>query len=112
MSDYMKVMVLLSRDWLGVAKLRTSMYAMPLYIYTLAGSQELVSAVEEELKSEGDKRARQLQLISTIASDVSEPTTQLISKLNCEAKRKMPNDLSPSKAKLDINLCSSDRRDV
>ena len=53
-------------------------------------SRELVSAVKEELKSEGDKRARQLQLISAIASDVSEPTTQLISKLNCKAKRKPP----------------------
>ena len=75
---------------------------MHTHTHTLARapgmSQELVSAVGEELRSEGDKRGRQLQLLSAITSDVSDPTIQLISKLNCEPKRKPP--VSPSEAQL------------
>ena len=46
----------------------------------------LISVVEEELKTEGGVKERQLQLLNSIISDVSEPNKQLLTKLNCTTK--------------------------
>ena len=46
----------------------------------------LVSVVEGELKTEGGVKERQLQLLNSIVSDVSEPNKQLLTKLNCASK--------------------------
>ena len=51
---------------------------------TLTDFQQLATAVEGELGSESEVRERQLRLLSAIAKDVSEPSKQLLMKLNIE----------------------------
>lgn len=46
--------------------------------------QQLVAAVEEELGGESEVRERQLRLLSSVTRDVSEPSKQLLMKLNVE----------------------------
>ena len=51
----------------------------------------LAGVVEGELKTEddgdsGSVKERQLQLLNSIISDVSEPNKQLMTKLNCATK--------------------------
>lgn len=48
--------------------------------------QDLVSLVGESLSSGAEVKQRQLQLLSSILSDMSEPTKMLVVKLNCETK--------------------------
>ena len=46
----------------------------------------LLKVVEGELTTEVGLKERQLQLLKSIISDVSEPTKQLLAKLNCTTK--------------------------
>lgn len=49
-------------------------------------SHQLLQAVEGKLKGDPGVQERQLQLLSAIISDVSEPTKELLAKLNCGPK--------------------------
>ena len=46
----------------------------------------LSKVVKGELKTEAAVKERQLQLLNSIVSDVSEPNKQLLTKLNCTSK--------------------------
>ena len=46
----------------------------------------LLKVVERELKTETDVKERQVELLKSIVNDVSEPTKQLLAKLNCTTK--------------------------
>jgi len=48
---------------------------------------QLLQAVEGELKSEPKVKDKQLNLLSAITSDVSELSQELLKKLNCGPKR-------------------------
>lgn len=48
---------------------------------------QLLQAVEGELKSEPKVKEKQLNLLSAITSDVSELSKELLKKLNCGPKR-------------------------
>ena len=56
--------------------------------YTDSDSRnQLLQAVEGELKSEPKVKDKQLNLLSAITSDVSELSQELLKKLNCGPKR-------------------------
>ena len=46
----------------------------------------LLETVERELTGDGNVKERQLILLKAITGDISEPSKQLIAKLNCESK--------------------------
>ena len=48
--------------------------------------QQLASLVEGSLDSNAEAKPRQMQLLSALVSDMSEPTAKLVAKLNCETK--------------------------
>ena len=59
-----------------------------MFFYADVGNN-LAGVVEGELKTEddgGSVKERQLQLLNSIISDVSEPNKQLLTKLNCSTK--------------------------
>ena len=58
------------------------------YMYFPDIGSNLFQVVEEELKTEGSVKERQLQLLTSIISDVSEPNKELLKKLNCTPKCK------------------------
>lgn len=64
---------------------------------------QLLQAVEGKLNSDPAVRERQLQLLSAIISDVSEPSKELLAKLNCGPKRECSSPQGPLLRK----LCSS-----
>ena len=56
------------------------------FLLSVDASQGLLETVRRELEGEPEVTERQLQLLSSITSDVSEPTKQLLMKLNCSPK--------------------------
>jgi len=55
--------------------------------YAIDSRNQLLQAVEGELKSEPKVKEKQLNLLSAITSDVSELSQELLKKLNCGPKR-------------------------
>ena len=49
-------------------------------------NHQLLQAVKGKLKSDPGVQERQLQLLSAIISDVSDPSKELLAKLNCGPK--------------------------
>lgn len=61
------------------------------FLFNADVGNNLAGVVEGELKTEdgdgdGGVKERQLQLLNSIVSDVSEPNKQLLTKLNCSTK--------------------------
>ena len=70
--------------------LRARMKIRMFFFHADVGNN-LAGVVEGELKTEdggdgGSVKERQLQLLNSIISDVSEPNKQLLTKLNCSTK--------------------------
>lgn len=85
-----------------------SSFSLEVYLVSVACIQRILltgfaSGVDSELsavKAELDRlskdrgtRIRQIALFKSLTKDVSEPTTTLVAKLNCETKRENQNHL-------------------
>ena len=72
------------------------------------GGSSLLQVVEGELKTESGVKDRQLQLLSSIISDVSETNKQLLTKLNCTTKCNSEVTLNVNRETFDVKIFFDD----
>ncbi len=70
------------------------------------GGSSLLQVVDGELKTESGVKDRQLQLLSSIISDVSETNKQLLTKLNCTTKRNSEVTLNVDRETFNVKIFS------